>query len=408
MSPAISYIESECVNMTSSTPIVLASQRSLPYYTTYAVLSRIMEMYRLFTDSMNFQEEYGDGWTTLHNISSCWPELYGDTQAVAALLIWMLKLLNFELRTNVFERQFAILLNWFIGRHSFLQPACDLLLDYGGANIIKVAPFAVDGYTILHYRIVDDFAADVLCKILDKGADVHARGIDYDFTPHEESPASLAMSSAWRFINFRESLAVNGTDFDEFVSRELERNPTVHVGWEKDTLLSLFHYGYLSFRFCRPAWGCSDCQTAFGLTIQPHWRHFLERIKRGIEPDILHHADPRVDRVRTDDTSSAEKATSNSKSHACEPDINKHVALCERGPELETDEDDAHGYPSMISISSECIYALDEMVCWDCWLHYRKTGTRGPPEDEDVSSDIDATVGDDLSEDGYSPYLIHV
>ena len=75
-----------------------------------------------------------------------------------------------------------------------------------------------------------------------------------------------------------------GLGIGSFIDQELERNPEVHVGWEKETLLNLFTHGDrpdLHFKSLI----CSDCECFpefYGQMKQPHWMHLLERIKKGL------------------------------------------------------------------------------------------------------------------------------
>ena len=72
-------------------------------------------------------------------------------------------------------------------------------------------------------------------------------------------------------------------------------------------------------------------------------------------------------------------------------------------------EEDSSKYSATISIQSDCMYDMHELVCMKCWLHYEETGTRWQDAgtDEDSSETEDSLSGDASSEDEYSPFLIH-
>ena len=139
----------------------------------------------------------------------------------------------------------------------------------------------------------------------------------------------------------------------------------------------------------------------------------LERIKQGIDPDNPSWGDSEVDESQIPDIRSEVEESSHS-GHG--PDIPESALLeysnDEFGSETESELEsevglgsDVHGYPENVSIRSDCMYGPYEIVCMDCWLHYRKTGTRlkskATPRDEYCSSE------DESSDDEFSPYHIH-
>lgn len=73
-------------------------------------------------------------------------------------------------------------------------------------------------------------------------------------------------------------------------------------------------------------------------------------------------------------------------------------------------DEDTHGYPEMVSLRSNCVYAKHELVCMDCWLYYRQTGTHSAGDVDSSSSldEISFSKDDESSEDEYSPYHIHL
>ncbi|KAF6217744.1 hypothetical protein HO133_006571 [Letharia lupina] len=366
--------------------------------TTYATLSEVFDTLRLLTDSMDFSDENGDGWGVLRTLF--------DT----ARDILCRGTIRSSLKLDP------------ISRFSAVQEASDLLLNLGDAETINAGIQFRDGYTILH-----DFVAYAypVSTVLAKGPDLHRRVLDYDYTPQEESPTSLAMYSSWAFTEWLRGLVTIKVKFEEFIDEELKRNPLVHTGWEKETLHDLFAYHH------RPdldveGYTCSDCTKPISYNaVQPHWRHMLERIKQRIDPDGPGQTDSQVGEKENTDVRKIAETASSSDDPTHEPDMTGNVLLVdsnelfsESDSKSESElEEDVHGYPAMVPIRSDCVYAPNEVICVDCWLHYRKTGTRRPPlpwkrrfaigSDDDASLDEYSSSGDESSEDEFSPYHIH-
>lgn len=371
---------------------------------------------------MDFLDESGNGWGVLEDLCDSCNVMNGEIEAKTALLLWMLKLLSFELKTYFVEHQFVSMLQWVLDPHPGLEEASDLLLNLGGAECIDaINPFR-DGYTILQSSIAYANERKDLRTILSRGPDFHRLGHDNDYSPQEETPTSLAMYSEWAFANWLYGLKTVEVNLEIFIEQELERNHVVHVGWEKDTLLDLFAYDYEP-RHNR--WSCSDCLDCyFRVKVQPYWRHLLERIKRRIHPDTPAQEDSEARETENADLGGIVEAASSSSDPVQEPDVAENVPFVnlselpsESEPESEFEsesefKEDIHGYPATVSIRSDCVYARDEMICMDCWRHYIRTGTRGltpvcSDDDGDSSLDEDSPSIDESSEDEYSPYLIH-
>lgn len=408
------------------------------YHITDAMLPKVINTFRLFIDSMDFLDEMGNGWDIFDSLCDSSNAANGDRDAKISLLLWMLRLLSFELKTYFVRQRFLRMLNWTIHPDPRLEEASTLLLNLGGAEIIDAPFFGTDGYTILHRNVA--YATDgEVSATLARGPDLYRLGIDYDYTPQYESPTSLAMYSSWAFADWLRELIAIEVDTEELIGQELERNPWVHPGWEKETLRDLFAYRYrpdLDFRDC---WTCSDCtgRSISFVKVQPYWRHLLERIKQRIDPDRPEQAASEVDETENADVRNIAEPTSSSNNLAhgtyttetllldalnelsSESELEQEPGLAsEPESEKESEEDeDVHGYPETISIRSECIYDWNEVVCVDCWLRYRRTGTRPPPGarkrrfalyfDDDSPLDEYSPAGDESSEDEYSPYLIH-
>jgi len=409
----------------------LAARQS--YHTTYALLSRTCDTLRLLTDSMDFSDENGDGWGILYSICENHITLGGESEAQMTLIFWMLKLLSFELKTNVFRRQYASILRIILFPNVKLEEAADLLLNLGGREIIDAPIINAGGYTVLHKCLA--YASDPINAIqgrltptLSRGPDLHRLGFDCDYTPQEETSTSLAMYSSWAFTDWLDGLIMTGVDLEDFIEQELERNHMVHPGWNKQTLLGLFAYDHERNSYIRDVDDCSDCTKAIpGVKVQPYWRHSLERIKQVLDPDNSARCDQEGRGNEKVDGCSIAEAESSSSDLVYHPnatgdtpivDLSELPSESDSESELKPEyEDDVHGYPATVSLRSDCVYAEDEVICMEGWLHYRQTGTRNPlhgrkrrfpPDSDDDSSFYEtSTPGDESSDDGYSPYHIH-
>ena len=392
--------------------------------TTYIMLSEVFDTLRLLSHSMNFLDENGDGWQVLTTLCSSVSMSYGEPKAKMALILWILRLLSFELKTFFLRERFADMLYWTL-LYPELEEASNLLLSLGDAKTIDTALGDPGGYTILH-RYPTFTTAENVSEVLINSADLHPLGFDPRFTPQKESPTSLAMYSSWAFADCQ--YVLNESNLEEFIDQELERNALVHPGWVKETLHKLFAYRSrpdLNFREVR---SCSDCSKDINrVKVQPCWRHLLERIKQGMDPDNPILIDSRMGGSESADITSINEDASGSSSLAHKPDITGNVPIVDvhklsskSDSRLESEvvlKDDVHGHPATIPVQSDCVYAPHEVICVDCWLHYRHTGTRRSPrpwkrhfardDGDETSLDKCFSSGDESSEDDFSPYLIH-
>ncbi len=364
------------------------------HHATYTTLSGVLDTLRLLNDSMDFFDEDGNSWKVLVTLCANYSENHGETEAKVALLLWMLKLSSSEMRICPVRSRLISMLEWVVTNpYPGLEQASDLLLNLGGAELIDAPTFNEHGYTILQQTIGYALGLDILCSVLSKCPDLYRLGVDHGFTPQEESPTSLSMYSSWGFRYWLDGLDNIQVDLEEFVEQELERNHAVHAGWEKESLLDLFAYGYTPDFLL--SWTCSDCSELIDyVNVQPYWRHLIERIKQGLDPDSPAQAGSEVGEEDADSGSIAEAASSSS-----------DVSLDDLNELSSNSEEDPHGYPATVSIRSDCIYAQREVICMDCWLYYRNNGTRRPPYNWNQGFVTD--TGGDSSEDEYSPFLIH-
>lgn len=409
--------------MIITTPIMLAAGRAK--YITEAMLSETVDTFRILIDSMDFLEEYGDGWIVLEGLCLSTWGARGSRKAKGDLLLWMLQLSSFELKTNIIGERYANMLYWTLRPGPKLAEASDLLLNLGGDDVINIARHGKDGYTLPHERLVSSMDEDEVTEVLARGADLHRLGIDTYYTPYEESPTSLAMYSSRTFTCWLYALASVGVDLESFIDQELELNLEVHPGWEKETLSALFAHGDRPDLHVPYTRTCSDCAVeSIRVFVQPYWRHLLENIKQR-----EYHEDPTppgpevAEEENADRGNARESVSSKSSDPTYEPETTRNVPLVNLKEESESEsesksEEDRSRQRTKTPIRSVCMYGRHELVCMDCWLYYEETGTRRMTHawegvwqdvgtDEDLFERRDSLFKDDSSECEYSPFLIH-
>ena len=358
------------------------------------MLSDISDTFRLLIETLDFMDQDGNGWDVLFSLCDASNTVDGEPAARIALLVWMLRLVSSEIKLCGIERHYTTMLDWTLLEDTGLAEASRLLLRLGSPESVDKPIYYDGGYTILHHRAAFAEGQEPISVVLAQSPDVHRLGRDNDESPEEESPFSLALYSSWAFENWLDPLVTAGKGFEEFVTQEIQRNHTTHPGWEKETLFNLSTYDYLiDYNPLRPC-QCSDCTKEISMiTVQPHWRHFIERIKQGIDPyysraeasseiDEEESAEGRSraeaventdDPTGLDDISSEMEAESESESEA----ESKPESRWERWkPEWELWDLNPHDYPTTISLRSDCVYCPLDIVCMNCWLFYIKTGTR--------------------------------
>lgn len=267
---------------------VLSPNRTL-YECTYATLSNVSDTFRLLIESMDFMDYDGSGWFVLFALCDAASTVRGDPASRVALLVWMLKLFGSEIKLSGSGRHYAGLLDYTLDQtpdqDTGLAEASGLLLRLGGPKPMDTPPYYDGGYTILHSCAAYVQLQEKIKVVLALRPDIHRLGYDYRMSPEEESPFSLVLYSSWAFEYWLNALASIGKGFEQFVTEEIERNHTIYPGWKKETLLDLwtYDYGIAYVPPCVPQ--CADCaKKSYQVTVQPHWRHFLERIKYGIDP----------------------------------------------------------------------------------------------------------------------------
>ncbi len=384
---------------------MLAAENS--HFTTDAMLSNVFDTFRVLFDSMDLLEDDCDGWKVLCQLCKSCCVLSGDAEAKRNLLLWILRLSSFELKTNIIEQRYAQMLYWTLRPEPRLAEASDLLLNLGGLNMIDAVRF-VDGRTALHSEVASPTVGP--SSILARGANPHRRCSDSVLTPYEESPTSLAMYSSRAFTSWLHALISFEVDLEDFIDQELQQNVEVHLGWEKETLLELFEHGDRPDLHVEERMKCSDCgEDYFSVAVQPYWQEIIERIRTRRYPYDPAIAGSEIDKDEITDLGSVGEAASSSSEQSQKPDTTGSDPFINLDNELSLEaesEDDTSEYSAATTTGWECKYEWDELICMGCWIHYKRTGTRRS-RDEDPSEREDSFSSDDSSEDGYSPLLIH-
>ena len=405
------------------TDVVLSTPMLLTFgpRVTSAKHSDFWDTSRLLMDSMDFLNETNSGWFVLSLLINDADGRSAKNEAEPALLeaklaflLWMLKLFTDEMRAYYTRSRIVYLLIGTLNPHSGLEPVSNLLLKLRDVDVIDVTLNGTDGYALLHHRLAHPWGREWVSSVLAIGPNLHLQGFNENYTPEKESPTSLAMYSLRAFADWLRGLVGIEFDLSTFIDQELASNAFVHPGWDKETLRYLFDYPLRpDLDFGNP-WDCSDCgDSRLGIWVQPYWRHLLERIKQRIDPDDPFRSDPGVDETQISNIRSGMEA-SNDSDH--EPGISGSVSLDEFKDDVRSEAkfesesevelgSDVHGYPENVPIQSECMYGPNETVCMDCWLHYRRTGTRFKVEDSPI--DEHPSSEDESSDDEFSPYHIH-
>ena len=390
------------------TPVHLAaySDRDLD---TYAGLTDVMDTFRVLMNSIDFSVEDANGWQIL--IILCWDVLHSheDLRATCDLLLWMLQILRFELRTYLNRSKYAEMFGKILESDPDLAGAVDLLFNLSDPSIIEANTTGNFSKSfVLQIALARADHEDCVSTVLAQGPNLHRLCFPAGITPYVESPTSLAMHSSMAFGSWLHALVKTGLDIGSFIDQELVQNPQVHVGWEKETLLDLFTHGDRPDLRFKSRLICSDCECwpeFYGQMKQPHWMHLLEKIKKGL---YLYDPAPTKSNVNEDENADLHSVG------------NAHNSLTDLTSLADTTEDDSLGNLGEVlselrlkdhtiehsEISQiELDYGKDETVCDYCWLSYKRTGIRGLRKA--LPNRKNTSLSDDSSENEYSPFHIH-
>ena len=431
------------VDITISSAIQLAVLAL--HETTHAMLPETTDTFRILVDSLEFLDEDGSGWELLKILYVSCTDMHWKYEAETALLLWMLKLLSFEVITYGTRSQLASMLFYTSQPIPGLEEASQIILSPNDPEIVNTTlpypslRYSMKGHNLLHSTLAYSGYSEKLRNLLSYGPDLHRLSLCCSYTPWKESPTSIALYSSWAFVDWVRGLDSIAMDFEKLVEEELGRNHEVHPGWEKGALLGVYAYSLrLDPKPPTKDNTCSYCSDYWSFPkVQPYWRHLIERFKRRLHPDSTAQACPEAGEKNgayfnicagnassSTDTLAQGRGTTNGVSHIDRNELSlESKANC--GSNLDSDcglnsdsdwepdsqaDVDVHEYPATVSILSDCVYAADEVVCIHCWLHYVRTGTRRPPRDTEgyvVSGTEEDSPSDESSSEEYYPYLIH-
>ena len=360
-----------------------------------------MNVFRLFSDSADFSESNGDGWTAINELLI---QSSANEIVIPSLQMWGAEIKNHTLG-DAYAR---------IGNYAFdfcQEVVVDLTLDLVGGKGFEARTNGC-GYTLLMNLIARTrYTTASIKALLRRNPDLHATGTEIDIFPGEQSPTSLAILSSRAFFDWRAALDSVGVDLEVFVRRELEKGPLLKAGWTPETLLALFQHPH---RWMGDSWyweKCSDCLGEFDdLFVQPYWLDLLERYRIDKNPDILLETlSPLSDKARlaVEDRLSEEKDWYPNDVHY-DPDIigNEKDGFYV-GPNSQKNWEDME-YPVFLATQARYELMWGEFICVECWLHYKETGVRKNPDVLEKDSEEDSEDIDDVSQHEYSPFLFNL
>ena len=384
--------------MTFRTPVELAAfgTNTLSYQT----LREARNTLRILADSLDFSDNFSNGYRVLKALSDTVDYLGRQSEAQADLYVWMIKFSSFEIKKLCDVTTQHILLFNTLSSTCGTQKAADFLWDLVSVDFLDYSVF-------MYWLVMGGREMDRVSFLLAKGMNPHRLDLRAMSTERNESPTSLAMYALRIQQIWLHGLSIGGVHLEDFVDQELKENHDLYPGWQKSTLLEALTYSQHcvpleSWKF--PNWSCDDCtqdqaqSTLWFMQVQPYWRHRLERIKHGINPENPDQNGREEIQITSTNLQGASEATY--LAHQAESLNNSNHLDLEESLATELD---VHAYPPTVSIRSDCIYAANEIICAKCWLHYLQTGTRK----KTLSLDEHSVSDDEPSEDEFSPYLIH-
>ena len=394
-------------------------------------LKNTIDMIRLFADRIDLTDENNDIWPMISALSPI-----SITGGEPFVLLWLLRSFGSNIKPRFHQHEFALILDDWM--RSEEQKVSELLTNLGSCQINAVCH--PRGYSILHRTLAR--SKDPLLY-LQKGADPHLVGREVDYSPHWESPTSLAMFHSEMFHTWRMALISSNINLKEFVQQEIHqrRSPLQQAGWNTDTLLALFNYcdhassgdsirnlvGDSQAEEFSPTLAsrvddvCSECLADYGrISIEPKWLQRIERIKLRLyskstsAPFNLHEG---FQIVATDETYdktpnptfadgfSTELEAASSDNETMDSDDENDP---QEGPHDQTS-------PKKVNIL-DLHFQDDRNLCMQCWENYKNLGynsashdynaTHYSLTDDDLQSNA-ATDDDSSTDQDYSPFLIH-
>ena len=338
---------------------------------------RVIDTLRLFIDLVDVLGLEDEFWTSgtgiLRTISHFHRPDTGEG-AMGDVFIWTLEILGPEFWKSLNEGALHLLMFRCLWSEERMQRLHEL-----GNNAIN-ARDAVDGYTLLHKKVVNGD----LILLLNMGASPNLVGFDANSSPHHETPISLSMYRANTFVKMQKALSITIAKFGTTFDQALELGPLQHAYWTKDDLVELFSEDLeLSSVLYSQRLVCPYCSEWRDFMVQPYWMRILESITSRTGSQSIQ------DIVGTILSTSTQAAEVNRDDY--------------EGPRLKVD--DAHlpnrddesvsvqsndEVTGRLSIYDE-VSVEDEDMCLFCWQAWRETGLK-PSLDESKCSGCDQSL----------------
>ena len=340
---------------------------------------------RIFEDSYDFWDDYGDGWAVLARSMTA-SDICEDS-AWAEFFSWFLQFSNSDIKFFYASNRVSERIRH-AGPETF--DSIGLLLELG-------PPGAINGQSSGITPLVDSILTSHPEKsrmLLAWGADPH-RSSFYYHSNSIETPLSVAMYSLRNFCSFRDALMEMNLHVEDFVRRELEQGgPLMDDGWRVETLSALLKLDFEPGT--EPALYCTSCYFGwdYNARVQPHWQYTLERIKNGNY----------VQNARSDTHLSGSQSCSSISNNDSPANATNGSALS-YDPALPDDQSkQSDEEPVTIeNANSRLAPRREDFWCFKCWVHFKKTGRpRSPPVTKSLYSDAD-----DPSKDDFSPFLFN-
>ena len=348
---------------------------------------------RIFDDSYDFWDEFGDGWAVLV-LSVALNDKRNDG-ASAEFSRWFVQSSGPDIKAYYDKDRISNIID---SAGCGMLDSIGLLLELGPPGTVDRE---VLGITPL-LRSIRARDYDKMKALLALGANPHQSSFLWHID-RKESPLSLAMYSLWAFCFFRDALYEKSLHVEDIVRRELENGgPLLDDGWQPETLSTLLKFDF-ELEIGLPEGiknVCSNCDCHIfdgDFRIQPYWQDILERIKNGtyVQKPYSDTQDLQTSSSQTRPLDSGKMPLTNTADGGA---LSQNPALSEDQSQ-QSDEEPVVTENALSSFAP----GKQEMWCFKCWTHFKKTGRRySPPITEMSTSD-----GDDSSENEFSPFLFN-
>jgi hypothetical protein len=261
-----------------SSCLSLATQKN----SDYSILKTI-DTLRIFLDEADdFDDAFGDGWTTLSSLEELELEgthVFDEYQSAFA---WLLKILqpNISMGTHLKNDNVSI--------YSLFESAI-------ASGNLEVFEFILDTFsdfvdiragdhennlliTCLHHR---EYAM-ARC-LVQRGADLHAEGYYLHVGDILVCPTAYALFSSASFFEWRKLLKMQSVDLEDFIASAIKQTLFIRDGWRTDTLQKLFDLDFepTSQPILHKCSNFDSSEECVNLFVELSWQRLLDRIILG-------------------------------------------------------------------------------------------------------------------------------